>query len=550
MPLAIKLAAAWLRLMTVQEVVKEVERGLDLLATQMRDVPARQRSMRAIFEQTWELLTPLEQRAMASLSIFRGGFLREAAEKVAGAPLLTLTVLLDRSLLQVESSGRYYLHQLLRQFAAEKLALNADIMARVQERHAHYYTDLLDQQTKPMAGHGQRQAVAIVAADIDNIRVAWQWAVAQCDITAIEKSVDLLISFYDMRGWYAAGIALLEDAILQLQRQPATLAVHSLLARLYVHLGWAYIRLGQYEKASAATMRSQMIYSEMELIPPPGLGTEPLVGLGVLANIRGDYEEAFRLGDEARRLSEARGDGDNLQNAYAVLTSTALTQGRYAEAEQYARQAHHYATLAGNQWFLAYIYDDLGMIEHGLGNDDEALHYFARSYDLRQEFDDPAGMAITSMHMAEIAMQQQRWIEASERYERSLKSYYEINDRGGQAAAHEGLARLAAAQGNVAEAQRHFHSALQTASQIGFTPVLLSILVGVAEFLLQNKRKGLALTILHSVKQHRSSNAGTLQRAAQLLANAGEGAATANDGEADLDTLVTRLLVELAIQPH
>jgi tetratricopeptide (TPR) repeat protein len=521
----------------------------------MRDVPARQRSMRIIFEQTWDLLTPQEQRAMASLSIFRGGFRREAAEKVAGATLPTLTVLVDRSLLQVEGNGRYTLHELLRHFAAEKMALNAAELARTQDRHAHYYSDLLDQQAKPMRGQGQRQAVAIVAADIENIRVAWQRVVAQVDVPGIEKSVDVLISFYDMRGWYEAGITLLEEAVAQLQRQAATPAIQALLAELFVHLGWAYIRLGNYEKATAATTASQPIYREMNLTPPPGLGTEPLVGLGVLANIRGDYEEAFRLGDEARRLSEARGDGDNLQNAYAVLTSTAYTQGRYAEAEHYARQAHHYATRADNQWFLAYIYDDLGLIAQGLGNYDEATHYFARSYTLREAFDDPAGMAITSMHLAEIALQQQRWAEASDRYERSLKNYYEINDRGGLAAAHEGLGRIAAVQGNVAEAQRHFHSALQTASQIGFTPVLLSILAGVAELLLQSNHKALALTVLQMVKGHRSSNAGTLQCATHLLATYSDGAVTqdgaseeAQESQAVLNGVVTRLLVELAIQ--
>lgn len=554
MPLALKLAAAWLRMMTVLEVVSEIERGLDLLATQMQDIPPRQRSMRAIFEQTWMMLLPQEQGVLALLSVFRGGFRREAAERVAGATLPLLTGLADRSLLQVDGEGRYFIHELLRQFAAEKLAQEQDKLAQTQDRHAHYYTDLLGRQAKPMAGQGQRQAVATVAADIENVRLAWQRVVAQMDIVAMDRSVDVLISFYDMRGWYQAGIALLEDAVEQLSRLPTTPAAQSLLAKLFVHLGWAYIRLGQYEQANEAITRSQSIYRATGLTPPPGLGTEPLVGLGVLANIRGDYAEAFRLGNEARRLSEVRGDGDNLQNAYAVLTSTAFAQGRYAEAEQAARLAHHLATVADNQWFLAYILDDLGMIESALGNYDEAAHFYAHSYTLREGFDDAEGMAITSMHLAEVALHQQRWDEASQRYERSLKCYYEINSRGGLAAAHEGLGRIAAAQGNATEAQRHFHIALQTASQIGFTPVLLSILVSVAEFFFQTNRNAFALTALRRVTRHRSSNASTLQRTAQLLTQYGgtsgqeHGELDAPDGEEAMDALVTRLLVELAIQ--
>jgi predicted ATPase len=550
MPLAIKLAAAWLRMMQVQDVVAEVERGLDLLATQMRDVPERQRSMRAIFEQTWALLTAPEQRAMALLSVFYGGFRRQAAERVAGANLPMLTLLMDRSLIQSDENGRYFVHELLRQFAAEKLAQDTVELERTQARHIQFFTGLLEQQAKPMAGAGQRQAVALVAADIENICLAWQRVVDEVDVATIARSVDVLIAFFDLRGWYRAGIDLLEGAVRQLQHQPAGEEVQALLARLYVHLGWVYIRVGQYEKATEVTTRSQRIYHELEIDPPRGVGTEPLVGLGVLANIRGDYDAAFRLGDEARRLSEMRGDGDNLQNAYAVLTSTAFAQGRYAEAEEYARQAHHFATIADNQWFLAYILDDLGMIESALGNDEEAAHYYERSYALRQAFGDPAGMAITSMHMAEVALQQQRWAEANERYERSLKGYYETNDRGGLAVAHEGMGRVAAAQGDIAAAQSHFHSALLTASQIGYTPALLSILTAVAEFLLQSERKELALAALQIVNAHRSSNATTLQRAARLLALHAVDLpeAKVSPTQKELDALVTRLLVELALQ--
>jgi tetratricopeptide (TPR) repeat protein len=277
-----------------------------------------------------------------------------------------------------------------------------------------------------------------------------------------------------------------------------------------------------------------------------------LVGLGVLANIRGDYAEAFRLGEEALQVSMARGDDDNVQNALGVLTSTAYAEGKYAEAERYARQAHHLAAQAENHWFLAYILDDLGMIESALGNFDAAAQHFARSYALRQEFDDPAGMAITSMHMAEAALHQQQWAEAEERYEHSLQSSYAVNDRGGVAAAHEGLARVASAQGHIVAAQSHLHTALQTASQIGFTPVLLSTLSGVAEFLLQTERRALAITVLQMAHRHRSSNASTRQRAARLLAaQTVQGEVEADHvSEQDLDALVTRLLVDLAIQPR
>ncbi len=101
MPLGIELAAAWMRTLTPQEIATEIGRSLDFLTLADRGVPARHRSLRAAFEHSWKLLAPTEQKAAAHLSIFRGGFRREAGEMVAGATLPILAALIDKSLVQV-----------------------------------------------------------------------------------------------------------------------------------------------------------------------------------------------------------------------------------------------------------------------------------------------------------------------------------------------------------------------------------------------------------------------------------------------------------------
>jgi len=179
MPLGILLAAAWLTMLTPAEVAAEIEASLDFLETDLRDVPERQRSMRAIFDHSWNLLTAREQAVMQALSVFRGGFAREAAQQVAGASLRELRSLVDRSLLQRDPAGRYGIHELLRQYAAEKLRKVPAEDAAARDSHCAYYAGFLQGREAQLLGRGQRQALAEIGAEIENVRTAWDWAVAR-----------------------------------------------------------------------------------------------------------------------------------------------------------------------------------------------------------------------------------------------------------------------------------------------------------------------------------------------------------------------------------
>ncbi len=140
MPLGIELAASWVRVMSCQEIAQQIERNIDLLATQLQDIPDRHRSVRAVFEYSWSLLAPEEQQVFMRLAAFPGGFRREAAEKVAGAPLSLLFTLVDKSLLRASAAGRYDMHRLLHQYVSEKL-VQSSRGADVQTRLINYYLD-------------------------------------------------------------------------------------------------------------------------------------------------------------------------------------------------------------------------------------------------------------------------------------------------------------------------------------------------------------------------------------------------------------------------
>ena len=139
LPLAIVLAASWLAMLSPMEISEEIERSLDFLETEARDLPERQRSMRAVFEYSWNLLTQRERATFRNSSVFRGGFTRQAALQVMGCSLRDLMSLTDKSLLQRDWGGRYQLHELLRQYAWEKLAQDSAALEDIRTRHCHFY---------------------------------------------------------------------------------------------------------------------------------------------------------------------------------------------------------------------------------------------------------------------------------------------------------------------------------------------------------------------------------------------------------------------------
>ena len=142
MPLGIELAAAWVNMMPCADIAQEIQHNLDILATTARNVPDRQRSIRAVFAHSWQLLTPIEQRTITQLAVFQGVFTRQAALEVAQAPLFVLASLINKSLLSYTPAGRYTLHPLVRQYAAEKLEHGE----ATHERHASFYGRFLQQQ--------------------------------------------------------------------------------------------------------------------------------------------------------------------------------------------------------------------------------------------------------------------------------------------------------------------------------------------------------------------------------------------------------------------
>lgn len=269
MPLALELAAGWLKTLRPTDIAHEIQRNLDILATRSRNQSERHNNIRSVFRHSWSLMSDDERAVFQKVSIFRGGFRREAAEAVAGASLQTLAGLIDQSMLRLNGSGRYYAHELLRQYGMEQLEHTGHVEA-VQRAYIDYYLGMLRQLEHDLKTHRQLTALDSIAADFENIRHAWQLAVQLGSGEALSQAVESLHLFADRRGRYHEIVALLQFAIEQLPSSPTQeqrIAAYRIRPRLawLILLGGLHIEPALCDQIEACLTEARARQDEAEI---------------------------------------------------------------------------------------------------------------------------------------------------------------------------------------------------------------------------------------------------------------------------------------------
>ncbi len=208
MPLGIELAASWVEALEPDAILTEIKRSIDFLETDMYTLPERQRSLRAVFDTSWNLLVEGERMAIQTLTVFHNGFTHLAASQVGNVTLKTLLSLVSKSWLQRGSDGRFHIHDLLRKYSNQHLQANAKECQRSHSEHSVFFCDLLYDRKIDLQGSHQQQALVEIECEIENIQAAWKWAVIMGRIDLIERALYSLCAFYDVRGRFEDGEAM------------------------------------------------------------------------------------------------------------------------------------------------------------------------------------------------------------------------------------------------------------------------------------------------------------------------------------------------------
>ena len=489
MPLAILLAAAWVPALTPDEIASEMERSLDFLAAEWRDEPQRHHSMRAVFDATWVRLTDTEQEAFARLSVFRGGFARKAAQAVAEADLRTFISLVNKSLVQRDRTGRYQVHELVRQYGEEKLDERPEEKEHALNLHCAYYAELLDRKKTEIDRGYHREMLP----ELDNIRAAWQHAVAHRLVAKLSIFLDRLAWLYYHQGLSReANVALGQavDAVRSRNAGSFNREAATVLGNLLARQGFHAFLCGHMTQATQLFCESEEILRDLG--EQEGLA-EVLVRRAVCGAVDSDAE-AERLLQEALAIWRKSNKQTRIPLALNSLGEQAIRRGAYHEAERYCQEALKIGKSLDHRKIMGWALNLLGYVAYAQGEYARAKQFLEREQSKGSGVE--RDTAFTWYLLGQVVLALGEYEDAARYYQEALSGFKELKILWqhslsgicrGSGLALVRLGDVALAMGDMPQAGRRYAQALRVAADEPHPEFKLEAVLGQAKLLAQRE---------------------------------------------------------------
>jgi tetratricopeptide (TPR) repeat protein len=374
------------------------------------------------------------------LSVFRGGFSREAAEQIAETSLPLLASLVSKSLVRRSAGGRYDLHEIIRQYALAHFEEALALCSETRERHCSYYLDFVADREKALKSAAQQQAIKVLTPEMDNIRIAWAWAVERQNFALLGSAVRSLGWMYEVNGRLRTGIEQLELLVQALRAQPDQ-EWGRVLGLALAHQGLLYFRKGNFSRAqdlyeeAVAMLRSAgdpapladgLIflgiikhltgdYGQSKSLLEEGLacaraGFDPwfeayaIYNLGYIDSLMGDYQNGYTQMQAGLDIWRALGDPHSISLGLNHLVTTTIKLGHFEEAENYMRESIALSEQAGNRWGMGTAYRYLGLVKMGEGHYAEAQTFLRKSLEVFGKYIVGWDIARSLTYMGEVAI--------------------------------------------------------------------------------------------------------------------------------------------------
>jgi len=371
MPLAIELAATWLRGISCEEIARRVTSGLSFLVSPYASSNARHASISTLFEYSWRLLKPQEQRILAQAALTPGSFAADSLQVQVGATPFDLAGWVSQSLLRLLDDGRYQMHTLVRQFALEKLVADPAGYAAAVATYCEYYADWVEQQAAILEQNGEHQATLnLLSTEVENIQAAWSFLLARTSREAASAIARLAVGtrrLYERIGWFVEGVRLFRRLRVHLDSFPYAMRQESAWVRAYSRVtGQTAIFFWYLNQLSA----SQLTLADSLAVLGPGAEWNQerhfaLRHLGIVAWQNGDLAQARCYVQQAQAcLGSQRLDAAKTDVLRGLI---ACSQGAYGEAEQVLVRAIHDLELYGELRYRGYGLEGLMSAQIALG---------------------------------------------------------------------------------------------------------------------------------------------------------------------------------------
>lgn len=470
-PLALELAAARVRVLTLEQIASRLDDELTLLTGANRAAVSRQQTMRATLDWSYTLLADAGRLLLGRLSVFTGGWTLEAAEQVcAGAGveerdvLNLLTSLVDKSLILFEQQdftvGRYRLLEMVRQYAAERLQAGGEA-EQVRTRHRNWFLDLAEAAEPHLQGTEQASWLQQLETEHDNLRVA----LAFCDTQTQGAQAGLrlagaLFRFWEIRGDFNEGRAALGKTLEREGAQEATPA----RAKALNGSGALAYRQGDFASARSLTQESLAIH---KALGDQGGYAISLNNLGNVASAQGDFAEARTLHVESLAIRREIGDRQGVAGSLNNLGIVARNLGDYGVTRASYEEALGINRATGNRSWEANNLSNLGIVAQIQGDRIAAQTHYERSLAIRREIGDRRGIANSLHSLGDVTQLHGDFTAAQSYYEQSLAIRREIGDRQGIANSLNHLGIVALNSGEYAVARARSEESLTIQREIG-----------------------------------------------------------------------------------
>ncbi len=518
LPLAIELAAARVRMLSVQSILARLGNRLGLLTGGARDLPARQQTLRDAIAWSYELLLEHERRVFRRLATFSAGCTLEAAEEVcqlqeeAGMDMMeTLGSLLEKSMVYrkqgQQSEERFAMLETIREYALEMLR-EADEEHTIRSRHAQYFIALARKGIVGLIGPQQKEWLQIYAHEHDNFRSALAWLKDTGQNALMLELAGMLGHFWLMhshlsegRRWLALALAAGgENAPLEIQ------------ANVLNHYGNILAAMGDLALARQQYEQSLEIYRQQDKLPQVGV---LISNIGNMALALGDVPRARELFEQSLEIRRTLGDTkgvagalNNLGNILQILEEYEISRAFYEEALEI------YQKLGSPQGIL-FSLTNMGILAHVLGDIEQAGTLYQQSLELARELANRRAEATLLNHLGRWQHDRKSLDEAWHLHKESFALFQAIGDRNGAAQAQTNLGRVARSMGRTVEAYELFRNALAIMVETGDRIDMPTLLIAIGELLAGPRG--------HEVAVQLSGAAATLKKAT--------GATTENDTE-------------------
>ncbi len=450
LPLAIEIAAARVKMLTPQALLKRLDQSLKLLVGGAKDLPSRQQTLRRTIDWSYELLQPEEQTLFSRLGVFTGGFSLEAAAGVCNKDgaidvFSGVETLLNNSLLRrVKSAGhepRFDMLQTLREYALEKTA-EAGALAEMQEAHAQFYAEMAgDEMATGIGGPESVHWLQRIDEEHDNFRLALAWALEQKDRTYVAIAIMTALTWF----WYRYG-HLQEGSEWTERALAATEDFRDTPARALALTGRGYLAMWKGDLMIAAQRSREAVEMAERLRFDQGLSMAKL-GYGTTLIHQGMDKKAYPHLVDAVELFDQQNQLWMKGAALVHLANVSLGLGDPGQALKWLEMAMPVMEQSGEIWSMAFALSNYGEVARAQGNYEEAEEYYRQTQALYEQADAKGDQARLVNVFGYLAQHKGDSEQAKSLFLQSLNDFRELGNHRGIAECLAGLAGLAAEQG-------------------------------------------------------------------------------------------------------